>query len=1124
MELAGSGGWLFTARLSSHTHPWLNEHRVGDRVVMPASALAELALRAGDEVDCPYVAELIVDAPLVLDDSGATDVQLVVEAPDSVSGSRPFVVYARGDDPQGQWSRHATGSLTPSADSVGTEFARKEWPPRGAMPIDLTGFYEDLREGGFTYGPSFQGLRSVWRRGDDHYAEVELPEEVDTSSFGIHPALLDAALHLVHAGGMAAKSAVPFALSGVTLLATGARQLRVRASRQGGDAVAIELADSTGAPVASVASLRLRDAASMDTNGPRSPRPHQYEVRWEPVALAPQPSIDLLDLGSVEHAVGRLSDLVDTRQPPRAVTVRCARVANGGLAEATRVATTRVLGLIQAWLAEDRLKDSRLVFLTERAIQAVPGEQVEDLAHAAVWGLVRSAQTEYPGVFELVDAEANADAALLAAVAEGGEPQVALRGNSALVPRLVRPGLSPARVVTIKPEGTVLVTGGTGALGRVLARHLVQQHGARRLLLVSREGASSGDAREVAAELGSLGAEVALAACDVADRGSLDALLAEIPAAHPLTAVVHCAGVVADAALRSQTPERLEAVMRPKVDAVVNLHELTVGVALDAFLVCSSVAGVLGGAGQANYAAANAFLDAFAGHRHELGLPVTSIAWGLWKDHGGLAAGLTEEGVRRLGRSGVVPLATTDALSLFDDALSSGRPSVVGARLALTMGGTDGERVPKILSRLVAGPGRRTVTEGGDSLGQRLRSMTESEQTGTLRTLVSREAAAVLGRAATETSQQDLPFRELGFDSLTVVELRQRLVQATGLRLAPAIGFDHPSVNALADHLRSELLGVDEPDSPEESSIRTVVDDPIVIVSMGCRYPGGVSSPEDLWRVVSEGTDVISEFPDDRGWDLSSLFDPDPDHPGTTYTRHGGFLDGAGDFDANFFDMSPREALATDPQQRLLLEVSWEALERAGIDPLSLRGSRTGVFTGLMHHDYATRLATVPEEVEGYVGTGTAGSVASGRLSYVFGFEGPTLTVDTACSSSLVALHLAAQSLRSGECDLALAGGVTVMASPDAFIEFSRQRGLSPDGRCRAFSDDANGVGWSEGVGILVLERLSDAERNGHDVLAVLRGSAVNSDGASNGLTAPNGPSQQRVIRGALVSAGLSGV
>ncbi|MFJ2598878.1 SDR family NAD(P)-dependent oxidoreductase, partial [Streptomyces erythrochromogenes] len=480
--------------------------------------------------------------------------------------------------------------------------------------------------------------------------------------------------------------------------------------------------------------------------------------------------------------------------------------------------------------------------------------------------------------------------------------------------------------------------------------------------------------------------------------------------------------------------------------------------------------------------------------------------------------------------SGVPPLSVEQGLALLDAAMATDSAYLVPlGRLAAGAGVRLRGDVPTMFRGLVRGGRRMAATTAGGAatavaLAARLWELREADRIRTVVEMVRTEAASVLGHASAQTIGADRDFHDLGLDSLTALELRNRLTDVTGLRLPATLVFDYPTPTALAAHLLAELLDENGDVRLPAAVASAVADDSIAIVGMACRLPGGIDSPEDLWDLVLEGREGIADFPTDRGWDLDTLLGAGhgPDGRGRSATARGGFLHGVAEFDAGFFGISPREALAMDPQQRLLLETAWEAIERAAIDPAALRGSATGVFVGTGGQDYLTLVMNSPEDIEGHASTGLAASVVSGRVSYAFGLEGPAVTVDTACSSSLVAMHLAAQSLRSGESSLALAGGVTVMSSSLGFPGFTRQGGLAADGRCKAYADAADGTGWSEGVGVLVLERLSDARRNGHQVLALVRGSAVNQDGASNGLTAPNGPAQQRVIRQALANAGLT--
>ncbi|MEV5162761.1 type I polyketide synthase, partial [Streptomyces sp. NPDC053728] len=798
-----------------------------------------------------------------------------------------------------------------------------------------------------------------------------------------------------------------------------------------------------------------------------------------------------------------------------------------------------LLALAQALLA--LAEDVPLWCVTRGAVSIGRSEAPAGAVQALTWGLGRVIGLERPerwgGLVDLPSEPATLDPrawARMRGVLAGpvGEDQVAVRQGGVFGRRLVR-AQAPAAPAPWNPRGTALITGGTGALGAHVARHLARQ-GVEHLVLTGRRGTAAEGAFALHDELAALGARVTIAACDVTDQDALAALVDQVQEAdgRPIGTVVHAAGTTVMAGLAESDPADVAEALAAKVAGAANLDRLfgtESAATLDAFILFASGAGVWGAAGQGAYAAGNAYLDGLAEYRRSRGLPATSVSWGGWSG-GGMADGAAQDMLARRGLAAMDPQLAIGALvravetgetcltvadidwTLFAPAFTLARPRPLI------------DDIPEAAEALQGNASEPGDVQTGVAavLRARLAGLSASENERELLDLVRAEAAAVLGHPSAAAVPADRAFRELGFDSLTAVELRNRLNRATGLDLPATLVFDHPTPAHIATGLLAPLLGGEDAEAPAPApALLRTDDDPIAIVGMSCRYPGGVRSPEDLWNLVANDRDAIAEFPTDRGWDLDRLYSQDRGRPGTTYWDEGGFVHDAGDFDAGFFGISPREALGMDPQQRLLLETSWETFERAGISPDAVRSTRTSVFTGTNGQDYATVLLGSPDAGTGSLATSNAASVVSGRLSYTFGLEGPAVTVDTACSSSLVALHLAVQALRAGECSLALAGGVTVMSTPAAFVEFSRQGALASDGRCKSFADAADGTGWGEGVGMLLMERLSDARRNGHEVLAVLRGSAVNQDGASNGLTAPNGPAQQRVIRQALASAGL---
>ena len=749
-----------------------------------------------------------------------------------------MAIYSRPESAEDEATCHARGVLAAEAEPLATFPAT--WPPAGAEPVAVDSLYDRLAVVGYDYGPLFQGVQAAWRDGEDVYTEVALPDDAGDEGFGVHPALFDAALH----GGLMDKEAgspadLPFSWSGVRLGHGDASRARVRISRTDESALRLDIAGEHGEPIASVEKLVFRQVEQAQLAGARQTGPSSlFQVGWTEVTPAANtetgrvavlggltaPGERHADLDALERA------LADGTPAPEAVIVAIQTAEAADEASAAREVAASTLGLVQRWLAGEPLADARLVVVTRQAIAV--GDETPDVAQAPVWGLVRSAQSEHPERFTLVDLDDSDSAIEWGPLIAGHEPQLAVRAGQMLAPRLRRaeavrsPQDTGTDVLTIPapldPAGTVLITGGTGGLGALFARHLAQEHGAQHLLLVSRRGPDADGVPELVEELEGLGCETRVAACDVADRDRLAGLIGSLK--HPLTAVVHAAGVVDDGVIESLTPEQVERVMRPKLDAALHLHELTADTELSAFVLFSSVAALIGSPGQGNYAAANAALDALAAKRRAAGLPATSLAWGLWAEERSMAGALDEGAVARWARMGIGALSNELGLELFDYTRRLDDALLVPVRLdqgALRAQARAG-MLPALLRGLVRVPAQRAKSAGG-SLAERLAGVAQADREGVALDLVRAQAAAVLGHASPEAIDPAREFKALGFDSLGAVELRNRLMQASGLRLPPTLVFNYPTPASVVELLLSEVGGVEDTGrSPHEEDLQRI--------------------------------------------------------------------------------------------------------------------------------------------------------------------------------------------------------------------------------------------------------------------------------------------------------------
>ena len=796
----------------------------------------------------------------------------------------------------------------------------------------------------------------------------------------------------------------------------------------------------------------------------------------------------------------------------------------------------RVLGatrrLFRAAVAADL---RRPIWVITRGAQRIADADRVSPDQGCLWGFGRAASLELPqvwgGLADLSEGTADEWSQLIKAAAPPDsftkEDQIALRGQDVYVPRLVRRAGQPITTpLALRADATYLVTGGLGSVGLEIAGYLAA-HGARQLVLTGRRAPSDIAQQRIDGFREQHGCESRVVAADVGDAHDVARLLATVQAELlPLAGIVHAAGEIGTSPLRTLDDAEVDRVFGGKVWGAWHLSEAAADLELDFFLSTSSIASVWGGFGQTAYGAANAFLDGLAWRLREQGVLGISVNFGPW------SAGMADAEARaRLDQRGVRTLSPADALAGMADLMSAS--SVQG-----TVASIDWARFLPLYQQA----GRRsflaelerevpdlapTLTPAGKT--QLVEQLTQAPVQRRKKLVADylRQAVAEVTRVDAAEIREDAGFFDLGMDSLMAVELRRRLEQAVGQELPATLAMDYPRLSEVGDYLLGDVLGLSEQADakagpPPAAVATTRTDEPIAIVAVACRFPGA-PDPEAFWEVLSGSVDAIREVPEDR-FDIDEFYDPDPDAAGKIYSRFGGFLDGIDGFDPEFFGISPREAVWIDPQQRLMLETTWEGLERAGYSPSSLRGSRSGVFVGVATNEYSHLLsAESVEKIEPHFITGNALNAISGRVAFALGLEGPAVAVDTACSSSLVAVHQACQALHSGDCDLALAGGVNVLLSPVSTIAASRARMLSPVGRCKTFDASADGYVRGEGCGILVLKRLSDAVRDDDRICAVIPASAVNQDGASSGLTVPNGGAQQRLITTALARAGLAG-
>ena len=1145
---------------------WLPDHKVVGSTVMPGAGFIEMAIQVAEN---RTIENLKFENPLRPTNRTALQTLIRPRTDDrEVASAKSRIEIFSLPAETKSWVRHCSADVVDSTNQTDQLVNRDEILNRCLDSETPENFYQLLNDTGLSYGPNFQVVREL------HYSQNEVLARLqvngDVRGYTVPPTLLDGALHSLAVGISSTKAEHLFLPVGIGKVHCQrpisdqawcyANWKRSNGNTRNADVV---LFDDDGNVLFRMENLqvqRVSVSALRKMSGASSDR-LVYRVDWKPFRFTPTPiekqnwliisaddhgnssiladriNSSLLEVGHTSTIVGSQSDqlwkVLDSKDE-KAISGICWLVDSIN-SDRARAECRRIVDFLQLLLEQGiRSLECGIQFVTTNAVSPdhTSGRSVDPNA-TMFWGIGRVLGAEQPGLrCRLIDVEvdeliAESTETLIREIllTPTEDNQLSIRSNQIFVPRLSSEKLTNSGN-SFKPNenGCYLITGGLGQLGR-LAAHWLAKAGARQLVLVSRTSPGSSRSSWIKT-IEELGCEVIVHPADMSDRKDVLELFEKFGNEfRSLSGVVHAAGVLDDGLIETQTWQRFENVLAPKLDAACLLHEQTQDLDLDLFILYSSAASILGSPGQSNYATGNAYLDGLAWHRRQIGLPAISINWGPW------SAGMADDKklVKRLALQGISPLSIDDAHSAMEKIIASDctQSLVMDVDWRRMRSGTGG---PALLSELVGS--KKTNMVGDSALVKQLRRLTASAQRELIESTIQESLQKIL--ATPEKPETDRPLIEMGLDSLMAVEFSTTLQEMLGEQysIGPTMLFDHPTVDAITDHvMKLTSIESNNSDNSETSVPKEITAQPtaqeamvkredIAIIGVSCRFPGS-DDVHQFWQNLLNGADSVRDIPEDR-WDIERFYSEHRE-PGKMYARAGGFLDGIADFDAHFFDISEQEACWIDPQHRMLLENSYRALEDAGIATQPLADSNVGVFMGIMGQDYAF-LPTLDDAdvIRGFQGAGLSHSAGVGRISYMFGFEGPSVAVDTASSSSLVAVFQAMRSLQDRNCNLALAGGVNAILAPVNSLLMSKAGLLSPDGRCKSFSKDADGFGRGEGCGVVVLKRLGDAQRDGDRIMAVIRGGAVVHNGFSGGITSPNSKAQARVIDAAIKDAGIA--